>query len=90
MGQKINPVGFRLSVLRNWSSRWYANTKNFPGMLKEDIKVRDFLKVRRKDTCPRCGSKIRTAGVKGMDAYFCPVCQPATRASFVDWTRTGK
>src|SRR5690349_6496401 len=46
MGQKINPVGFRLSVLRNWSSRWYANTRNFPGMLNEDIKVRDFLKKR--------------------------------------------
>jgi small subunit ribosomal protein S3 len=44
MGQKINPIGFRLSVLRNWSSRWYANTKNFPIMLNEDIKVRDFLK----------------------------------------------
>jgi small subunit ribosomal protein S3 len=44
MGQKINPIGFRLSVLRNWSSRWYANTKNFPHMLNEDIKVRDFLK----------------------------------------------
>src|SRR3954464_3435815 len=46
MGQKINPVGFRLSVLRNWSSRWYANTRNFPAMLNEDIKVRDFLKKR--------------------------------------------
>ncbi len=44
MGQKIHPVGFRLSVLRNWSSKWYANSKNFPGMLQEDIKVRDFLK----------------------------------------------
>jgi small subunit ribosomal protein S3 len=44
MGQKINPIGFRLSVLRNWTSRWYANTKNFPVMLNEDIKVRDFLK----------------------------------------------
>jgi small subunit ribosomal protein S3 len=44
MGQKINPIGFRLAVLRNWSSRWYANSKNFPGMLNEDIKVRDFLK----------------------------------------------
>jgi len=31
MGQKIHPVGFRLSVLRNWSSKWYANSKNFPG-----------------------------------------------------------
>jgi formamidopyrimidine-DNA glycosylase len=55
-----------------------------------EVKVRDFLKVRLKDTCPRCGSKIRTAGVKGMDAYFCPRCQPATRSGLVDWTRTGK
>ena len=55
-----------------------------------DVKVRDFLKVRLKETCPRCGSKIRTAGVRGMDAYFCPRCQPARRAGLVDWTRTGK
>jgi formamidopyrimidine-DNA glycosylase len=55
-----------------------------------EVKVRDFLKVRLKETCPRCGSKIRTAGVKGMDAYFCPRCQPATRSGLVDWTRTGK
>ena len=44
MGQKINPIGFRLAVNRNWSSRWYASSKAFPGMLAEDIKVRDFLK----------------------------------------------
>jgi small subunit ribosomal protein S3 len=44
MGQKINPVGFRLAVNRNWSSRWYANSRNFAPMLAEDIKVRDFLK----------------------------------------------
>src|SRR5216110_1233087 len=44
MGQKINPVGFRLAVNRNWSSRWYANSRNFAPMLAEDIKVRAFLK----------------------------------------------
>jgi small subunit ribosomal protein S3 len=44
MGQKINPIGFRLAVNRNWSSRWYANKKSFGPMLAEDIKVRDFLK----------------------------------------------
>jgi len=44
MGQKIHPTGFRLSVTRNWSSRWYANSKNFPGMLNEDIEVRSYLK----------------------------------------------
>jgi formamidopyrimidine-DNA glycosylase len=55
-----------------------------------EVKVRDFLKVRLKEECPRCGSKIRKAGVRGMDAYFCPRCQPATRAGLVDWTRTGR
>lgn len=44
MGQKIHPTGFRLSVLRNWGSKWYANSKNFATMLNEDIKVREFLK----------------------------------------------
>jgi small subunit ribosomal protein S3 len=44
MGQKINPIGFRLAVNRNWSSRWYANSRQFAGMLAEDIKVRAFLK----------------------------------------------
>ncbi len=44
MGQKINPIGFRLAVNRNWSSRWYANNKTFAPMLAEDIKVRTFLR----------------------------------------------
>ena len=55
-----------------------------------EVKVRDFLKVRLKEACPRCGSKLRTAGVRGMDAYFCPKCQPATRSGLVDWTKTGR
>jgi small subunit ribosomal protein S3 len=44
MGQKIHPIGFRLAVQKNWTSKWYSNTKNFAGMLLEDIKVRDYLK----------------------------------------------
>jgi small subunit ribosomal protein S3 len=44
MGQKIHPTGFRLAVSRNWSSRWYANSRDFPGMLNEDIKVRAYLR----------------------------------------------
>jgi small subunit ribosomal protein S3 len=44
MGQKIHPTGFRLAVTRNWSSRWYASSKDFARMLKEDVEVRDFLK----------------------------------------------
>ncbi len=44
MGQKINPTGFRLAVTKNWSSRWFANSKDFPVMLNEDIRVREYLK----------------------------------------------
>ena len=44
MGQKINPIGFRLAVNKNWSSRWYASTRAFAGMLADDIKVRAFLR----------------------------------------------
>ena len=39
MGQKIHPTGFRLSVTRAWSSRWFATKKNFATMLAEDLKV---------------------------------------------------
>ena len=49
MGQKINPTGFRLAVSRNWASRWYANNRDFAGMLAEDIKVREYLKVKLKN-----------------------------------------
>jgi small subunit ribosomal protein S3 len=46
MGQKINPIGFRLALNRNWSSRWYAGGRNFAGMLLDDIRVREHLKRR--------------------------------------------
>ena len=49
MGQKINPTGFRLSVSRNWTSRWYANNNDFAKMLKEDVEVRNYLKKKLKN-----------------------------------------
>ena len=48
MGQKIHPVGFRLAVTRDWSSRWFANSKDFPDMLNEDVQVRKYLKEKLK------------------------------------------
>ena len=44
MGQKIHPIGFRLSVTKDWGSRWYAGNRDFATMLGEDIKVREYLK----------------------------------------------
>ena len=43
MGQKVNPTGFRLPVTRDWTSRWYAEGRNFARTLGEDLKVRSFL-----------------------------------------------
>ena len=44
MGQKIHPIGFRLSVNKNWTSKWYSNSKHFSELLLKDIEVREYLK----------------------------------------------
>ena len=44
MGQKVNPHGFRVGVIKDWNTRWYANKKDFANYLVEDNKIRDFLK----------------------------------------------
>lgn len=65
MGQKVNPTGFRLAVRRNWESRWFADKRAFPGLLREDYRIREFLKDKlRQAAVPRifierAGSKIR-------------------------------
>ena len=46
MGQKVNPIGFRLGITRDWTSKWYASTKNFPALVYTDHLVREFLKKR--------------------------------------------
>lgn len=53
-----------------------------------EVKVRSHVKVRNKKDmpCPRCQTTIRRAGVLGYDTFFCPVCQPAKRAQFIDWS----
>ena len=44
MGQKVNPIGIRLGITRDWTSKWYANTRSFPGFVLQDWQVREFLK----------------------------------------------
>lgn len=46
MGQKVNPIGFRLVVNRDWRSRWYAGEQDFTRYLHEDIRIRNFVKKR--------------------------------------------
>jgi small subunit ribosomal protein S3 len=46
MGQKVHPTGIRLGYIKDWTSRWYANTQNYSEFLHKDLKVREFLKKR--------------------------------------------
>lgn len=67
MGQKTNPIGFRLAVRRNWDSRWYADKKTFPQFLKNDYEIRKFILTNQKLRgagiptvfIERAGSRIR-------------------------------
>ena len=42
MGQKINPIGLRVGVIRDWEAKWYAE-KDFASLLHEDLKIRKFI-----------------------------------------------
>ena len=44
MGQKMNPHGLRVGVIKDWSSKWYADSKNFSDYLVEDHKIREYVK----------------------------------------------
>jgi len=44
MGQKVNPIGFRVAVTKDWLSKWYADKKDYAPLLLEDIKIRDIVK----------------------------------------------
>ena len=44
MGQKVNPHGVRVGVIKDWDSKWYANSKDFSNYLVEDYNIRKMLK----------------------------------------------
>ncbi len=48
MGQKVNPVGLRVGIIRDWESKWYAG-KDFGDLLMEDVRIREYLKNKLKD-----------------------------------------
>ena len=48
MGQKVHPNGIRLGIVSDWTSKWYADSKDYADLLNTDLQVRDFLKQRLK------------------------------------------
>ncbi len=49
MGQKVNPIGLRLGINRTWDSRWYAKGRVYTKLLREDLKIKSFLKDKLKN-----------------------------------------
>jgi small subunit ribosomal protein S3 len=49
MGQKVHPTGIRLGIVKDWSSKWYADSKEFPDFVYMDHQVREFIKKKLKD-----------------------------------------
>jgi small subunit ribosomal protein S3 len=56
VGQKVNPIGFRLGTTRTWSSRWYAGSRDYANNLIEDVRIRKFI-----------AKKFDAAGVSRVD-----------------------
>ncbi len=83
MGQKVHPTGIRLGIVKDWASKWYADTKSFPVYIREDHLIRLFIKDKLKDASvsrisierpsKKCNVTIHTArpgiviGKKGED-----------------------
>ena len=61
MGQKVNPHGFRVGIIKDWDTKWYADKKNYSRYLVEDKKIRDFIK----DECFAAGVSQITIERKG-------------------------
>lgn len=49
MGQKVNPIGLRVGIIRDWDSRWYADKRNYATYLHEDVKIRDYIEEKLKN-----------------------------------------
>lgn len=67
MGQKVHPTGFRLGVIRDWSSRWYADKQKYADYLNTDLAVREFLR-----------QKLRSASVSAIQ-----IERPANNARII-------
>ena len=49
MGQKVHPIGIRLGITKEWSSKWYADSQTYSDYVYQDQQIREFLKKKLKD-----------------------------------------
>ena len=71
MGQKVNPIGFRIPVTKDWQSRWFARKKEFGPLLQEDLRIRGYVKKQlqqaavSKVTIERFAERVRVTVYSG-------------------------
>lgn len=69
MGQKVHPTGLRLGIVSDYTSKWYANSKDYANYLNSDIKVREFLKKKLSQASVSKITIERTAGNANITIY---------------------
>ena len=62
MGQKVHPIGMRLGIVKDWTSKWFAESRDYANFLNEDMKVRGYLKKRLSQASVSRIQIERTAG----------------------------
>lgn len=67
MGQKVNPIGMRVGVIRDWDSKWYADKNLVPALVKEDKLIREFLNKKYANAAVSHIEIERLKGAKGKD-----------------------
>lgn len=69
MGQKVHPIGFRLGYIKDWNSRWFAHSRDFPKLVYQDYQIRTFLKERLRNASVSRIEIGRAAGAVTVTIY---------------------
>ena len=78
MGQKVNPHGLRVGVIKDWDSRWYAKNELVGDLLVEDKKIRDYLK---KTLYGAASPRSRSSGTTPRSVFTCTAPAPASSSA---------
>lgn len=69
MGQKVHPTGMRLGIVKDFASKWYANSKDYPELLHADLQARDYIKQKLKQASVSRIQIERTAGTANITIH---------------------
>ena len=80
MGQKVNPIGMRIGIIRSWDSKWFASKKDVPSLVKEDFQIRSYLNKIYKNAAV---SQIEIERLKGKEKDKVKITLHTAKPGFV-------